>query len=269
MFDLASSKLYFDIEKRKYNDSLYSSFSSSSFHDILSNKKQIFGKINSLLPNPVPWKDFSSEHYEFFNCLASSTHNFSNILEIGTFKGFTSAYLAFLFPGASISTIDLPSTSPEYVNTYGRINQASEFAQSRDLFLQNFKNIQSFCIPSTSFLFDCRQKFDLIWIDGDHSYPQVCIDIVLSLNLLADGGFVMVDDIYRFGDELPENYRKSVAAYETIENLFTENIVVRDYIFKRPALKELPNGEFAYPEVWSKSIAILRKSQYPLSLLKS
>ena len=267
MLDLGFSKFVFDRQKREHNNGIFATLSSSSFDDIFSKKKEIFSRINSLLPNPVGFKDFSSEHYDLFNCLAASTHNISNILEIGTFKGYTSVYLASLFPGASIYTIDLPASSQEYSNTYERINLVSEFVQSRDSLLQNFNSIQYYSIPSTSFLLNCSQKFDLIWIDGDHSYPQVCIDIVQSLNLLADGGFVMVDDIYRFGDKLPEDYRKSVAAFETIENLFSDTILDRAYIFKRPALKYISEGMFSPLEPITKSCAILRKTGHPLSLL--
>jgi predicted O-methyltransferase YrrM len=39
------------------------------------------------------------------------------------------------------------------------------------------------------------KKFDLIWIDGDHSNPVVTIDIINSLDLINDKGIILNDDV--------------------------------------------------------------------------
>ena len=139
-----------------------------------------------------------------------------------------------MFPSASVFSIDLPVSSHDYINTYDRSNGLSEFVAKRNSLLASCTNIRFFDKPSTSFLFNhTQQKFDLIWIDGDHSYPQVCIDIVNSLHLLTDNGVIMVDDVYPFGIKLPEDHLKSIAAFETIENLASSRIIDRKYIYKR------------------------------------
>ena len=259
--NLSSSRFYYSKPKKEHNDKVFSRFSSCDSVAIRSKKKPIFEKIQCLVSEQISLKEFSSEHYDCFNCLSLSDRKIVNILEIGSFKGFTAAYLAILFPNSLVHSIDLPASCDEYINTYGRQHSVNEFVEKRTGLFDLFANIRFSDIPSTSFLFNSSQKYDLIWIDGDHSYPQVCIDIIQSLNILGDSGVIMVDDIYRFGKKLPENHLKSVAAFETIENLSTANIITRDYIYKRTALKKDLKNNLSQLDPLDKSISIItRKS---------
>ena len=246
-------------QSKSYNDKIFSLYSSADPDKIRDLKNTIFTKINSIAKDKILFKEATSEHYDLFNCLSFSDRKILKILEIGTFRGYTAAYLAYLFPNANVYSIDLPADSPEYINTYGRESSVNDFVVKRNFLLNSFNNIRFFDIPSTSFLFNHSQQFDLIWIDGDHSYPQVCIDIVSSLHLLADNGVIMIDDIYRDNIDLPENHLKSRAAFETIENLCAAKIVSRDYIFKRTILIKNTQGDFVRPEPFVKSVAILTK----------
>ena len=258
--NLSTSRFYFSKPKKEYNDNIFSRLSSCDPVIIRSKKKSIFKKIQSLVSEQISLKEFSSEHYDCFNCLSLSGRKIANILEIGSFKGLTAAYLAILFPNSRVHSIDLPASSDEYINTYGRQNSVSDFVEKRTGLLDSFPNITFSDTPSTAFLFSSKQKYDLIWIDGDHSYPQVCIDIIQSLNILEDSGVIMVDDIYRFGKKLPENHLKSVAAFETIENLFASNIITRDYIYKRTTLKRDFKNNLSQLDPLDKSISIITKS---------
>ena len=40
-----------------------------------------------------------------------------------------------------------------------------------------------------------KEKFDLIWVDGDHFNPQVTNDINNSLKLLQPNGYILCDDV--------------------------------------------------------------------------
>ena len=246
---------------KDHNDKIFSEYSTLNPSKIRKLKNLVFGQIEPLIRDNIGTKEISSEHYDFFNCLRTSGRNFDNILEIGTFKGYTTAYLAILFPSARVFSIDLPISSHDYINTYDRSNGLSEFVAKRNSLLTSYANIRFLDKPSTSFLFNYNQKkFDLIWIDVDHSYPQVCIDIVKSLQLLSDNGVIMVDDIYRFGHKLPENHLKSVAAFETIENLALSQVINRQYIYKRCNLKSPSNVNHTFTDLhYIKSIAIITK----------
>ena len=38
--------------------------------------------------------------------------------------------------------------------------------------------------------------YDIIWLDGDHTNPQVNMDIISSFFLLKKGGIFITDDIF-------------------------------------------------------------------------
>ena len=103
------SEVLFYKHNKDHNDKIFSHYSSVDPTKIRKLKNLIFDKIQLLLRDNISTKELSSEHYDFFNCLRSSGRNFDNILEIGTYKGYTTAYLAILFPSASVFSIDLLS----------------------------------------------------------------------------------------------------------------------------------------------------------------
>ena len=42
-------------------------------------------------------------------------------------------------------------------------------------------------------LLNHKKSYDLIWIDGAHGYPVVCIDIINAITkLIRDGGLYMM-----------------------------------------------------------------------------
>ena len=53
-----------------------------------------------------------------------------------------------------------------------------------------FNNIDSF-----EYLTNCKEKFDIIFIDGDHSYEGVKKDYDNSLPLLNNNGYIIFHDI--------------------------------------------------------------------------
>ena len=72
-------------------------------------------------------------------------------------------------------------------------------------------------------LINLKETFDLIWIDGAHFDPIVTMDLINSLNLLSDNGFILCDDI-----------RKSEknATWRSINTLKKENIIEFDLMLK-------------------------------------
>jgi len=49
-------------------------------------------------------------------------------------------------------------------------------------------------ITSDNFFIDNKKKFDLIFIDGLHTYEQVKKDIINSINSINDNGYILVHD---------------------------------------------------------------------------
>jgi predicted O-methyltransferase YrrM len=49
---------------------------------------------------------------------------------------------------------------------------------------------------SVAFMTNCNQKFDLIFLDGNHEAQVVYQEVPLALELLADGGVILMHDVY-------------------------------------------------------------------------
>jgi len=49
---------------------------------------------------------------------------------------------------------------------------------------------------SLAFLRTCSERFDLIFLDGDHSAKTVYREAVVAMTLLADGGWILLHDYY-------------------------------------------------------------------------
>jgi len=116
-----------------------------------------------------------------------------NILEFGTFSGESTLILRALFPSASITTIDLP----EPVLTAA--DKTSETKRIYDLRSINVRKAgANLILKNSALISQCDlDVYDLIWLDGDHTYPVIAVDVVNALNCLSENGMLIVDDICR------------------------------------------------------------------------
>ena len=176
-------------------------------------------------------RNMSSEHEVFFSGLSLSNGKIEKILEIGTHDGKNSLLLSLLFNKAEIDTIDLPHTSEYFVKFYNRENKLDDFIKSRNEILKKNNKIK-FIETNSINLLNSNKKYDLIWIDGAHGYPVVCIDIINSLKLINTNGIIMCDDIFINNIKSDKMY-KSTAAFETLNELAVEKIVDYKLIYKR------------------------------------
>ncbi len=147
-----------------------------------------------------------SIHWQLFAALAEQ-ESIKNVLEIGTYDGETARIMTRLFPQAKIYTIDLPSDDPVFTKTYTRNeeNRKQEFIKKRKSNLNHerifYKEINSFFLPE-AFKF----KFDLIWIDGGHLYPEVAWDLCNAYHACQSGGWLMIDDILIDSNAIKNEY---------------------------------------------------------------
>jgi predicted O-methyltransferase YrrM len=143
--------------------------------------------MNSLLKN-IPDKrvdknttslKFKEDLIEFFQNL-----NLKNCVEIGTSLGYSAYILSHLFE--NVTTIDIDISN---------IRKASEFNYER-------KNIIFLHGNSTSSDWDVEYKFDVAFIDADHSYNAVLKDIEKCINYGTDNMYIVFDD-YGLPDTKP------------------------------------------------------------------
>ena len=177
-----------------------------------------------------------SEHYELLFAI-SQRDKPKKILEIGTATGDFTVFLATIFPGAEIETIDLPRSDSRFWNATTDLATTNSAAVSktdleeRDARLSTYSNIKFRELNSLALTFQESEKYDLIWVDGDHTYPVVSVDIANALRLLEVGGILASDDIYVTSQRKRSSGNQE--SYETLVQFQKAGLIHFDLVLKR------------------------------------
>ena len=158
-------------------------------------------KLNSIIKKTIG-RDYNSDldsiHWKLFSAISLQSNSFNEILEIGTYDGQFTNFLSKMFPKSEITTVDLPQHDPLLNRFYNRSNsddyQKYIEKQNRNTKLKNIVKLKT----NTMFLIEKlkpSQKFDLIWVDGGHLYPEIAWDICIAYNLLNKDGLILCDDV--------------------------------------------------------------------------
>lgn len=131
-------------------------------------------------------------HYEVFAGISAVSQP-QRILEIGTHKGRFTEYLSLLFPNAHIDTWELKATVGE-VKPNDLLVAYGDHSIERQRRLQKCGNVTQILGDSVS-LTKSVNTYDVIWVDGDHAFPGVAIDLTNALRLVSENGWVCVDDV--------------------------------------------------------------------------
>ena len=110
---------------------------------------------------------------------------------------------------SNIHCIDTWSGSDEHDNfNFGVIEK--NFDSNTSAFLLN-NRLKKFKMTSDEFFLNNSRKYDLIFVDGDHSSNQVKIDINNSWEVLNKGGYLILDDyMWWFYKDLKKNPSSSI-----------------------------------------------------------
>jgi len=178
--------------------------------------------------NPELKVEMTSCHHNLFASL-SNKHSLKDILEIGTHSGAGAALLSKLFPNSMIDTIDLPDDH-DYVESGSYGLQENEkrhsFFHKRNKLLQGCKNVTFKQMDSTGLTF-LSKKYDFIWVDGNHEFPYVAVDIANAFRLLQPGGLIACDDV-----------RMNNHTMKTLEQFSNAGFIDFSLIHKRTLLPE-------------------------------
>ena len=231
------NKLNYYFSYKKYNQNFFEEEQNKIFEHFGLNRQEGIKKLISTkkdLDFKLRDSDMSSEHEVIFSSLSlSKNQSFSDILEIGTFDGFNSLLLSNLFRNSNIDTIDLSETDDDFVNFYYRKDKINKFVQDRNFILSKNKNINFSPLNSLKLL-NYKKKYDLIWIDGAHGYPVVCIDIINSLHILKENGLILCDDVHlKLNQSNSDAMYSSIATYETLNELKKQDLIDFRLIYKR------------------------------------
>lgn len=221
-------KLILPIKIFKFIKILYLSFSFKSLNylsydknfDLVENEKlleQISLDKNYILnifkDNKLNYNDdLLSWHYHIFAGLSKNSKDL-NILEIGTHIGSFTHYISKIFNSSKIFTVDLHHEDKLFKSAkYNRniFQEREKFLKKRDLNLKK-SNIKFFEMNSFDLLNNFEKEFfDIIWLDGDHTNPQLSMDLISSFYLLKKGGILLTDDIFF------KKNSKNVSNFETL-----------------------------------------------------
>ena len=220
----------------KVSQSALNAEQTQRFKDLGLDWQDARGEVEKLLGKNTNISSHRSEHYELLFVI-SRRHKPKRILEIGTAEGDFTVFLAAIFPDAVIETIDLPSSDNRFWNatTESSSIQSSKVScfkvEERDAKLSKFSSIRFRETNSLALTFQETDKYDLIWVDGDHTYPVVSIDIANALRLLNVAGILGFDDIY----EMPQaNYQwVGQESFETLVQFKNAGLVDFKLILKK------------------------------------
>ena len=230
-------KLNYYFSFKRYNKNFFEKEQNKIFENFGLNRQEGIKKL-TLIKKDIDSKlrnsEMSSEHEIIFSSLSlSKNQSFTDILEIGTFDGLNSLLLSNLFPNSNIDTIDLSETDDDFVNFYNRKDNIDKFIQERNIILSKNKNINFSPLNSLKLL-NYKKKYDLIWIDGAHGYPVVCIDIINSLHILKENGLILCDDVHlKLNQSNSDAMYSSIATYETLNELKKQDLINFRLIYKR------------------------------------
>lgn len=124
------------------------------------------------------------------------------VLEIGSHKGGTAAlWLSLVKPGGGVYSIDLPGgpwggIGHAECTTRNAMLSVLADAQGKNFagHLGDSKSREAFEFANSA-ASSYGQYYDLIFIDGDHSYAGVQADFHLAMQLVREGGWIVLHDI--------------------------------------------------------------------------
>jgi hypothetical protein len=167
-------------------------------------------------PNYPNW--FDSQKYNFENHLTRFKGKPNlKFLQVGAYTGDASDWLLtsiLLDPSSTLTDVDTWQGSDE------REHEAMDFDAIYGIYLNRmdkYENVMSIKGDSTYVLPNLKEKYDFIYIDGDHTEKAVYRDATNAWLLLKSQGILAFDD-YLWGQDVHPSLRPMIA----IDNFLQE-----------------------------------------------
>ena len=135
-----------------------------------------------------------------------------NLLEIGSYEGRSALFFLDLFKINKISCVDTWSGSDEHkdINFHAIENNFDLNTKS----FKEKKTLLKFKMTSDEFFKQNKNKFDFIYVDGDHAKDQVYKDLINSWSILNSNGFLLIDDyMWWYFKDLKKNPASAVNSF--------------------------------------------------------
>lgn len=196
--------------------------------------------VTDLIGPHTDLKSHRSQHYELVVAIGKQIQ-IKRVLEIGTADASFTSFLARAFPDSIIETIDLSAGDPRFWNATdnevgteedatGGLKSESPELKIRTANLHSSSNIVFREMNSLELSRFDEHKFDLIWVDGDHTFPVVACDISNAIRLLESDGVMMCDDIF-FSDGQKNRWGKQ-ESYRTLNAFEKAGLIQASFVLK-------------------------------------
>ena len=167
-----------------YNENIDLEINEKHLINLSIDKKQIITTFKNF--DLDYYDELLSWHYHLFAGLSKNLNNL-NILEIGTHIGHFTRFISEIFDTSTVYSVDLHRESKLFKNIKYDLDDEDKrniFLKQRSINLKK-KNIRFIEMNSFDLLnqFD-KEMFDVIWLDGDHTNPQVSMDVISAYYLL-------------------------------------------------------------------------------------
>jgi predicted O-methyltransferase YrrM len=173
------------------------------------------------------WFQWAPEVWNQLTPMLSCTVGYRNFLEIGSFEGRSSVWIAenMMQDGDILRCIDTWEGGEEH----GEENMSEVEERFRSNLMvanENFPRRRIIQSKGTSvrelsrWLQQENASFDFIYIDGSHTAPDVLTDACMSWPLLTKGGMMVFDD-YMWGNPRDALHRPKIAI-DAFTNIFGE-----------------------------------------------
>jgi len=148
------------------------------------------------------------------------------VLEIGTHIGASTLYIAralkYTADDATVTTVDILDVNDSQNGPWKRLGLSMTPADYADR-LGCLEHIVFKASPSLAFMAGTDQKFDLIFLDGDHSANAVYREVSAALRLLDDDGIILLHDYYPGARPLFPDGNIISGPFRALERITREN----------------------------------------------
>ena len=175
--------------------------------ECLKIEKNIYSNFKS---EDISKKWFTNNLYFIKKNLANT--KIKNLLEIGSYEGRSALFFLDLFKITKISCVDTWSGSDEHkdINFHAIENNFDLNTKS----FKEKKTLLKFKMTSDEFFKQNKNKFDFIYVDGDHAKDQVYKDLINSWSILNSNGFLLIDDyMWWYFKDLNKNPASAVNSF--------------------------------------------------------
>lgn len=144
----------------------------------------------------------------------------SKILEIGSFEGRSALW--FL---ENVLRTDGHFTTVDPLRSF--VNQEDVLVENINMGVlptQTYRLIKNYSNRALPKLILDDEKFDIIYVDGDHTAPMVLSDAVMSFDLLEPNGIMVFDDY--LWENAPGELKQPKIAIDSFVQVYAEKLTV-------------------------------------------